>query len=88
MANILMKEIEGGNQQVLDELRRITQNPKFTPQKFQDIVGNLFVTCYMGNRNSKNKSKDRAFAVAEAIGSKHYEINIDKPFDAIVDCLK
>lgn len=88
MANILMKEINNGNQQVLDELRRITQNPNFTPTKLQDIVGNLFVTCYMGNRNSKNRSKNRAFGVAEAIGSKHYEINIDQPFDGILDCIK
>lgn len=42
----------------------------------------------MGNRNSKNKSKDRAYGVAEAIGSKHYEINLDGPFDGFVDSLK
>lgn len=34
MANILMKDIESGNKFALEELRRIINDPKFTPTKY------------------------------------------------------
>lgn len=84
MANILMKEIEAGDTKTLNELRRVIGDDKFTPTKLQDIVGRLFVTCYMGNKNSKTSSMSRASRVASSIGSKHYDLKIDEAFDSIV----
>lgn len=42
----------------------------------------------MGNENSKASSKSKAARVASGIGSKHYEVDIQKVFDSFVGCFE
>ncbi|MEZ6190589.1 MAG: NAD(+) synthase [Phycisphaerales bacterium] len=41
------------------------------------ITGELLTTAYQGTRNSSDKTRDAAREVAEAIGARHYELDIE-----------
>lgn len=60
MARFVLKSIEDGNEQALIDIRRVVKDPEFTPKRYQDIVGRLFVTAYLGTKNSSNATRDRA----------------------------
>ncbi len=55
------------------------------PTKYQDIVGKVFVTAYLGTSNSGNETKKRAQTLADGIGAQHFYVNIDKIYQAFVD---
>ena len=54
------------------------------PTKYQDIVAEVFVTAYLGTKNSGNETKNRAQNLSDGIGAKHYYVNIDKIYDAFL----
>lgn len=83
MSKIVFESIQGGNAETLATLRRIVKNEKFTPAKYQDIVNQLLVTCYLGTKNSSAETLGRSKRVAEALGSHHFEIGIDEAYDSI-----
>lgn len=84
MARILMKDIEASNLNTLKDLRRVTNEPEFNPTKYQDIVGKLLVTAYLGSENSSKDTASRAERLAEGIGALHYDLAIDGAYDAIL----
>ena len=80
-------EEDGPNTQVLQDVRRISGEPedsKWVPTSPQDVCSRLFVTCYMGTKNSSKETRDRARELAEAIGSYHVDLNMDTVIDAIM----
>ena len=84
MANIVFRDIQSGNQETLETVRRIIGKKDFNPSKFQDIVNELLVTAYLGTKNSSTDTQDRAKRVAEGLGSYHFDMNIDDIYDSMV----
>lgn len=84
MANIVFQDIQSGNQETLETVRRIIGKKDFNPSKFQDIVNELLVTAYLGTKNSSTDTQDRAKRVAEGLGSYHFDMNIDDIYDSMV----
>jgi NAD+ synthase (glutamine-hydrolysing) len=70
---------------VLLDLRRIVNDPKYTPQSTNDLCSKLFVTCYMGTCNSSEETRIRAQQLAAEIGSSHISIVIDTAVKAVID---
>lgn len=72
MCRQVVKACREGNEQVLNDVRRICgegQGSKWIPKEPQEVSGKLFVTCYMGTENSSQETRTRARKLAEAIGS-------------------
>jgi len=82
------RAIVEGDAETLAELRRVVGDPEFTPTKYQDIVNQMFVTCYLGTKNSSADTLDRAKRLAEGIGANHYDVTIDEVYDSIVNIFK
>ena len=59
----------------------MVRDPNFTPQSFEEITGKLFVTCYLGTKNSSIDTKSRADRVAKGIGAQHFAVTIDDAYD-------
>ena len=55
------------------------------PKKYQDIVAEIFVTAYLGTKNSGKETEKRAKQLSEGIGAMHYYVNIDKIYNAFVE---
>mmetsp|Transcript_44331 Transcript_44331/g.43020 ORF Transcript_44331/g.43020 Transcript_44331/m.43020 type:complete len:416 (+) Transcript_44331:263-1510(+) len=85
MAVLVLQNINQGNHHTLKELRRVVKDPNFFPNKYQDIVGRVLVTSYLGTKNSSDETLDRAKRLATGIGSLHYDIGIDEAYDSIVN---
>jgi len=64
MAQMLIKSIQNGNTDALNDLRRIVGNKDFTPTKYQDIVNQIFVTSYLSTKNSGKETLRRAEELA------------------------
>lgn len=82
MARMALQAIKDGEKTVLDDLRRVTSEPDFTPTKPEDIVGRLFHTCYMGTVNSGEDTRGRAKRLSERLGGYHSDIKIDEAVTA------
>ncbi|ORZ29590.1 hypothetical protein BCR44DRAFT_115967 [Catenaria anguillulae PL171] len=66
------------DQTVLDDLRRITAQPKdWIPKSPSEICNLIFHTCYLGAEHSSAETRDRAKGLADAIGSYHLNAPID-----------
>jgi NAD+ synthase (glutamine-hydrolysing) len=78
MARLVLRSIQKCEADTLNDLRRITGDPKFLPKSPQDIVGALFHTAYMSTKNSGEATRSRARRLAEAIGSYHSDESIDE----------
>ncbi|KAM0786312.1 glutamine-dependent NAD(+) synthetase [Microbotryomycetes sp. NB124-2] len=80
------KAAADGNQQVIDDARRMTGEPAdstYLPTDPREFCGRVFHTCYMGTENSSNETRKRAKDLAEAIGSYHTDLNMDSVINAI-----
>lgn len=71
------KAIVEGDGECMADLRRIVRKPEFTPRSYQEIVNEIFVTCYLGTVNSSEDTLNRADRVAKGIGSHHFAVTID-----------
>jgi len=60
------------------------RKPDFVPSSYKDIVRELFVTCYLGTKNSSADTLNRADRVAKGIGSQHFAVTIDDAYDKII----
>jgi NAD+ synthase (glutamine-hydrolysing) len=80
----LVFESSKTNPDCLSDIRRIVGDPTFKPQRYQDIVNQIFVTCYLGTKNSSADTLSRARRLAEGIGARHYNVTIDEAYDSIV----
>jgi NAD+ synthase (glutamine-hydrolysing) len=56
----------------------------FSPKTYQEIINEIFVTCYLGTKNSSKDTLDRAQRLAKGIGARHFNVTIDEAYDAIV----
>ena len=85
---VFRKAILEGDEHCLADLRRLVRDPKFRPSSYQDIVNQLFVTCYLGTKNSSHDTLDRAKRVAEGIGSYHFAVTIDDAYEKIIKIME
>ena len=60
------------------------KDDSFTPYRYQDIVGRIFVTSYLSTKNSGTETLERAERLAKGLGSVHYNIGIDEAYESIV----
>jgi NAD+ synthase (glutamine-hydrolysing) len=84
MSILVLENISSGNLETLNELRRVVKDNTFTPVVYQDIVNKVFVTSYLGTKNSSKETLDRAKRLAEGIGALHFNIGIDEAYESIV----
>lgn len=52
MAIFVFNSIKSGNLETLETLRKVVRRNDFMPTKYQDIVSEIFVTAYLGTKNS------------------------------------
>ncbi|XP_019735405.1 glutamine-dependent NAD(+) synthetase isoform X2 [Hippocampus comes] len=78
------KAIENGDNQVLQDVRRLVGNETYFPQQPRELCRLIFTTCYMGSENSSADTCNRAKELASQIGSTHMNINIDMAVKGIL----
>lgn len=85
MCNLVVKEAKEGNQQVLNDLRKIARSEDdWIPEKPQDIASKIFHTCFMGTENSSKETRGRSRSLSEKIGSYHVDLNMDSLVSSVV----
>ncbi len=84
MCKLVVKAIEKGDEQALDDIRRIMGDPEYVPKDGKELCGKIFVTCYMGSENSSEETRNRAKAFAQQIGSYHLTAKIDTAVKAVL----
>eukprot|EP00755_Sulcionema_specki_P006435 Sspe_Gene.35476::Locus_17178_Transcript_1_1_Confidence_1.000_Length_2364::g.35476::m.35476/K01950/E6.3.5.1, NADSYN1, QNS1, nadE; NAD+ synthase (glutamine-hydrolysing) len=82
MCEYVVQAIHDGNQQALDDVRRVTRDPSFTPKDRRELCNRLLYTCYMGSSYSSEETRDRAARLAEEMGANHRAVVIDEIIDA------
>ncbi|KAK9891538.1 hypothetical protein WA026_015500 [Henosepilachna vigintioctopunctata] len=85
MCKMVTKYVQIGDGRVLAEVRKICGSPEYIPKSASELCNRILVTCYMGTENSSKETKERASILADAIGSYHMHITIDK---AVTTCLE
>jgi len=86
MCLMVFDEIQGGNAEVLADLRKVVREEDFIPESAQDIANRVFHTCYMGKGKASSKAtEERARKLAQQIGCYHATIWIDKAVKGILD---
>ncbi|XP_051885146.1 glutamine-dependent NAD(+) synthetase isoform X1 [Pristis pectinata] len=73
-----------GNQQVLEDARRVVNDPNYIPKEPRELCQRIFTTCYMASENSSQDTCNRAKELAEQIGSHHINLNIDSAVKAVI----
>lgn len=74
----VVKECQNGNEQVLEDARRLAQKEApWVPSNAKELCNLIFNTCYMGTSNSSDDTRSRARDLAHEIGSYHLDVNID-----------
>lgn len=85
MCRLVVKEAAEGNQQVIEDARRLAQKEEpWIPTDAKEFCGMIFHTCYMGTVNSSQETQDRAKALAKDIGAYHTNMMIDLAVKAII----
>ena len=83
MCRLVHAACVAGNAQVITDVQRIAGEPApWTPATPAALAQRLFVTCYMGTTNSSAETRARARELAAAIGSYHYDFDIDSVVSA------
>ncbi|KAK2763064.1 glutamine-dependent NAD(+) synthetase [Arachnomyces sp. PD_36] len=84
MCREVMKALDQGNQQVLEDVRRIAkEGPEWTPESARDLCNKIFHTRSMGmETQSSPETRRRAKDLANDIGAYHTDMNIDDVFNA------
>ena len=82
MCRIVIKAIEEGNSQVLQDVKRIAQYDDDAPKTPQALCSQVFTTIYMGmKKQSSRETRQRAKDLSEAIGSYHVNLDIDDVYN-------
>jgi NAD+ synthase (glutamine-hydrolysing) len=91
MCREVFKQIQAGNQTVIEDCRRIAgafEKENWTPKTPQEICRNIFHTVYLGMEvQSSDETRQRAKDLSAAIGSYHLDTNIDPVFNALKSCM-
>ncbi|KAI8084031.1 uncharacterized protein B0P05DRAFT_535923 [Gilbertella persicaria] len=77
MCRLVVKEAGEGNEQVIQDARRLAGEENYTPTDPREFAHRIFYTCYMGTENSSNETRKRAKDLANVIGSYHTDLNMD-----------
>jgi len=93
MCRLVIEAIKAGNNQVIEDIKRLAKYKEEIPKTPQELCGQLFHTVYMGmSKQSSKETRQRAKDFAEAIGSFHVNLDIDEVYQAqrnlIVNALK
>ncbi|KAI8975354.1 hypothetical protein BDF20DRAFT_878131 [Mycotypha africana] len=84
MCRLVVKEAKEGNQQVLEDARRLAgRDEHYIPTDPREFANHIFYTCYMGTENSSKETRKRAKDLAEVIGSYHTDLNMDSVVKSI-----
>ncbi|XP_059639764.1 glutamine-dependent NAD(+) synthetase [Cornus florida] len=85
MCQLVVKEIENGDEQVKADAIRIGQysNGQF-PTDNKEFAKRIFYTVYMGSENSSETTRTRAKLLADEIGSWHLDVCIDGVVSALL----
>ncbi|SMN18434.1 similar to Saccharomyces cerevisiae YHR074W QNS1 Glutamine-dependent NAD(+) synthetase, essential for the formation of NAD(+) from nicotinic acid adenine dinucleotide [Maudiozyma saulgeensis] len=85
MCRLVIKEIGEGNEQVLNDVRKITRSADdWIPKHPQEIASTIFHTCFMGTKNSSSETRKRSKELSEKIGSYHVDFNMDNVVTSVV----
>lgn len=84
MCCLVVKEAGEGNEQVIEDARRIAnKEAPWVPTDPRELANLLFYTAYMGTQNSSKETRHRANELSKSIGSYHLDVNIDSCVSAI-----
>ncbi|XP_061671528.1 glutamine-dependent NAD(+) synthetase isoform X1 [Syngnathoides biaculeatus] len=84
MCVLVCQAVENGNNQVIEDVRRLVGDDAYLPQQPRELCGRIFTTCYMASENSSADTCNRAKELASQIGSTHMDINIDMAVKGIL----
>jgi len=87
MCQLVVKEVEAGNEQVLRDVRRVVgeaEESSYSPADPRELANRILHSCYMATENSSAQTRERASRVAEQIGAYHLNVNIDGVVSAMV----
>ncbi|EGS17351.1 glutamine-dependent NAD(+) synthetase-like protein [Thermochaetoides thermophila DSM 1495] len=85
MCRIVMQAVREGNQQVIEDVKRIARykGEGVLPNTPQELCNQVFTTIYMGmKKQSSRETRQRARDLSDAIGSYHVNIDIDEVYEA------
>lgn len=85
MCQLVLREIEAGNEVVLTDARRVTgRDPEgaWRPESAAALAHELLHTCYMGTKNSSRETRRRAKTLAAEVGAYHLDVRIDRVVSA------
>jgi len=85
MCRIVMQAVREGNQQVIEDVKRIARykGEGVLPKTPQELCNQVFTTIYMGmKKQSSRETRQRARDLSDAIGSYHVNIDIDEVYEA------
>ncbi|KAJ1920943.1 glutamine-dependent NAD(+) synthetase [Mycoemilia scoparia] len=91
MCNLVVEATQSGDEQVISDVRRVTETPEsenYIPSDPRELANRIFHTCYLGTSNSGTETRERAKALAEAIGSYHTDLNMDTVVESILSLFK
>ncbi|QLG71984.1 hypothetical protein HG535_0C03370 [Zygotorulaspora mrakii] len=85
MCRLVVKEANEGNQQVIEDARRITRaSSDWFPSDPRELASKIFHTCYMGTENSSKETQRRSAELASRIDSYHVDLKMDKVVTSVV----
>ncbi|KAH9817214.1 hypothetical protein DFH28DRAFT_1081433 [Melampsora americana] len=85
MCLLVTKEARLGNQQVIEDARRIVGGSEdYVPLDSKEFCNRVFHTCYMGTENSSPETRKRAKDLALDIGAYHLDLHMDTVVTAIL----
>lgn len=88
MCRLVCQNVKNGNEEVLDDVRRVLGDSRYTPSDPRDLSNRLFVTCYIATENSSSTTRKCAENLAKDIGSHHITCNIDTVVSAVLGVFK
>ncbi|KAG1054311.1 hypothetical protein G6F43_003672 [Rhizopus delemar] len=84
MCRLVVSEAGKGNQQVLEDARRLAgKGEDYIPTDPREFANHIFYTCYMGTEHSSKETRKRAKDLAEVIGSYHTDLDMDDVVQSI-----
>ena len=83
MCLMIFERVEGGDEELLGELRRVLREDNYTPSSYKDIVNKILVTAFLSTANSSEESTQRAAQVAKQFNTLHFNLSIDEAYESI-----
>lgn len=84
MCRLVVQAVKDGNQEVIEDAKRLCRGEDPTNLTAQEFCGKIFHTGFMGMQTQSSKeTRGRAKELSAAIGANHYDFNIDPVFEAV-----